>query len=316
MTDPNPPALTTSEWASFGLQVTGELHEGKQSRVFSATTADGQQLAVKLTIAAFADLAVLTERMRLVETLAADVVEVVGPKRLDGALVCAAGGWLVTATPLIDGEHLDSDHLASGHLDSGAVNDARVMGQTLGRLHRELVRQPAFAIPEVAALRLDRPTTDHVDSVDAADSARHADPATRSGWQLLHGDLSDRNLIRTEAGVRIIDFDDCGYGPTTYDIANSLYMVQFDATINGRPDQYRRFRPAFLDGYQDEADRQTDVDAVDAMITTRVAALGYWLDNLAVAPIGIRTATSAWRDTLRDFVNQHRDSGGKKFSGS
>ena len=42
------------------------------------------------------------------------------------------------------------------------------------------------------------------------------------------------------------------------------------------------------------------------LIDLRVAALGAWLDDLEHAPIGIRTASDAWRATLRAFVADHR----------
>ncbi len=36
-----------------------------------------------------------------------------------------------------------------------------------------------------------------------------------------------------------------------------------------------------------------------------------WLDDLATAADGIRTASPAWHETLHSFVTDHRPSGGR-----
>lgn len=84
-----------------------------------------------------------------------------------------------------------------------------------------------------------------------------------SETQLLHGDFSDQNLISTADGLRVFDFDGCGYGPIEYDVANSLYMVLFDADVNGGADEYEAFRPSFLVGYAAVSGRHIEHDVID-----------------------------------------------------
>lgn len=260
------------EWVRLGITIDRELHAGKQSRVFAATL-DGRKVAVKLTDGRLADPGLLAGRMLMAEALADEIEAVVAPARIDGELVHAVGGWLATATPFVDGRQADV----------AVAADAQLLGGTLAGLHRGLSRLPPLKLPPVAALRVDH-DTDH------------------SGWQMLHGDFSDQNVIVTSSGPRVFDFDDCGYGPVVYDLAQSLYMVLFDAQVNANFDRYEAFRPRFLEGYANAAGTVVNLAAVDSFIGARIAALGRWLDDLATAPIGIRTSSPEWRKTLRAFV--------------
>jgi len=223
------------------------------------------------------DVAILSARMQAVETLGGELPAVVTPIRVAGDLIRPIGEWLMTATPFVAGDRL---YISTPHA-------GRLMGQTLARLHEALAAMPVFEIPPVAALESDLPSTDQPSS-------------ERSGWQLLHGDFSDKNLIASPTGLRIFDFDDCGYGPIAYDLANSLYMVLFDSEVNDSRSRYETFRASFLDGYGAVA--TVDVAAVDEMITIRIAALGRWLEDLPNAPIGIQTSSPEWLETLRSFV--------------
>lgn len=272
VSEQHPGLPAPQEWARLGVTIDRELHAGKQSRVFVATL-DGRKVAVKLTHGRLADRTVLVERMLMAEALAREMDAVVAPVRIDGELVHAVGGWLAAATPFVDGRQADV----------AVAADAQLMGGTLAGLHRGLAWLRPFKLPPVAALEVDHDTD-------------------RSRWQLLHGDFSDQNVIVTSAGPRVFDFDDCGYGPAAYDLAQSLYMVLFDAQVNAYSDRYEAFRPPFLLGYADAAGTAVDHAAVDSFIGARIAALGRWLDDLATAPIGIRTSSPEWQKTLRAFV--------------
>lgn len=60
---------------------------------------------------------------------------------------------------------------------------------------------------------------------------------------LIHGDLHQWNYLFHQGQVRAIDFDDCGYGHYLYDMAVTLY------NINWRDDA-AALRAAFLAGYR------------------------------------------------------------------
>jgi Ser/Thr protein kinase RdoA (MazF antagonist) len=282
MSDVGPTPPGSDDWLRWNVDVVAELHAGKQSRVFDAFLA-GKRSAVKLTESRFANIDVLTSRMEAVEALGAVHPGVVAPTRIDAALVQPIGAWLMTATPFIDGERLDES----------VAGDAELLGSALAHLHGAMRQLDRFEIPTIAALES-----------SAADD-------DRTSWQLLHGDFSTQNVISSPTMLRIFDFDDCGYGPVEYDVANSLYMVLFDADVTERQERYEAFRPAFVSGYEHGAGRRVGEAAVDEMIALRIDALGRWLDDLSTSPIGIRTSSSEWLETLAAFVRSHRRMGGQ-----
>ena len=86
-------------------------------------------------------------------------------------------------------------------------------------------------------------------------------------------------------------------------MANALYMVLFDALVNGGSMQkYGEFRTPFVTGYSLQGHQEVADTTLDSLIDLRIRALDYWITNLADAPIGIRTSSPAWRDVLRHFI--------------
>lgn len=64
-------------------------------------------------------------------------------------------------------------------------------------------------------------------------------------YGLIHADLVPENILVTEDGVRIIDFDDAGFGWYLFDIATSLYFITGDSI-------YPAARSALIEGYRSE----------------------------------------------------------------
>jgi hypothetical protein len=105
----------------------------------------------------------------------------------------------------------------------------------------------------------------------------------------------------------VFDFDDCGYGPIEFEVGNTLYMVLFDAAMSSEIERYERFRAWFVDEYRSASNQSVPDELLDTSIGLRVQALSRWLDRPETAPIGIRTATLAWRNSLRAFVRSQDD---------
>ena len=273
--------LTRDEWTRLGFHDVVELGGGWQSRVFTARRCE-ESFVVKLTHAHLVDSDILMRKAMLIENLARLDAAVVGPVPVCGSLVHPFGEWLVAAARLIEGKQFDESGIAHGEL----------LGRALAGLHQSMSGLPTIDIPRVAALESD--TSGRWDSTDAD--------------QLLHGDFAASNLIQTVDGIRIFDFDDCGYGPVEFDIANSLYMVMFDSWVNDRPlSRYQEFRTAFVGGYTTSAGRAIDGGSIDSMIEVRIAALKRWAENPSEAPIGIRDSPPEWIDTLNRFVQAWLD---------
>ena len=269
------------------LEVTGavtahELGEGHQSRVFELMLRDGQRIIAKVLDSALVDARAVRARVDAVAELSDLDQRVCRPIRFGDDLVNLIADDAGSSALLLCFEFADGVALDIGHTD-----DAELMGRTLARLHRSLARVRRRDVPEVAAsqaVRLD----------------------VNEEFQLLHGDFNSGNLRRTNSTVKVFDFEDCGYGPRSLEIANALYMVLFDCIVGGQTERYKSFEGAFLGGYESESDDPIDRVIVDRFIDLRVDALERWLDDLTTAPVGIRTATPEWHQTLRWFVSNYQ----------
>jgi Ser/Thr protein kinase RdoA (MazF antagonist) len=259
-----------------------ELSEGRQSRVFVASRSADQPVIVKVLDASLVDREELETRVAAVAELADLNSSVCRPLPLDGGLVSKLE---------VDGDYLGLvtcyEYAAGAAVVADRSNDATLMGASLALLHASMRRLEPKRLPLVAALRTVRFDTD-------------------GPTQLLHGDFNASNLRRTDGVLRIFDFDDCGYGPLQFDVANALYMVLFDDLTGDSPANYQAFREAFLAGYREASGRPIERDDVHWFVDLRVAALEFWLDNPVTAPTGIRIATAEWHAALRSFIETYR----------
>jgi len=262
-------------WSSVGLTPGSEIHAGHQSRVFVAVRG-GEKVVVKLTDGRLVD-ELFRRRIEVLASLAEIDDSVVGPLTFGSSTVAHLDEWLGVVYPFVAGEALNLTD----------ESDVRRMAGALSRLHDSLNQLGLVDLPAVAALRdVDRVTAD----------------AGFSSEQLLHGDFSDANALLVDGKVRIIDFDDCGYGPVEFEVGNTLYMVLFGASMTSDMLRYERFRTWFVDEYRSVSGHATTDAALDSAIRLRVDALGRWIERPETAPIGIRTATPEWRESLRQFV--------------
>ena len=66
-------------------------------------------------------------------------------------------------------------------------------------------------------------------------------------YGLIHADLVYENILTDEDGVRVIDFDDCGYGWYLFDLATSIFFLQGTEHFNLAQETlimgYRKNRP-------------------------------------------------------------------------
>ena len=202
----------------FDAVVVHELMEGEQSRAFRMVGADGSISVVKLLDASMADRAELDVRLVVTNGLADIDARVCRPLPTHGDL----------AVELTDADghnwYVVRYEFAAGRpLNPGNAQDATSMGTALSELHSSMSRLAPVSLPLVAALRT---------------APRDAITAGARPHQLLHGDFNAGNLRVSDGMVRIFDFDDCGYGPPEFDVANALYMVLFDAVDPRRHQTY------------------------------------------------------------------------------
>ena len=92
---------------------------------------------------------------------------------------------------------------------------------------------------------------------------------------LIHADLHLDNALFWRDDVRIIDFDDCGFGYWLYDIAVSLWELR-------HRDDYEQFRTALIEGYtQHRPLPPGGLTHLDDFIATREVAFGLWYAGIA-----------------------------------
>ncbi|HEX7062945.1 MAG TPA: phosphotransferase [Woeseiaceae bacterium] len=68
-------------------------------------------------------------------------------------------------------------------------------------------------------------------------------PKSRDAYGLIHADLLPENVLVCGERLRVIDFDDCGYGWHLFEIVTALYAVE------GEP-WYAEACDAFIEGYR------------------------------------------------------------------
>ena len=82
------------------------------------------------------------------------------------------------------------------------------------------------------------------------------------------GTLPFDNVLVHRGGVRIIDFDDCGFGYFLYDIAALLDRIEWR-------EDYPRLRTAMLEGYREQRSLSANHEALlDLFLLVRWAFLG------------------------------------------
>jgi Ser/Thr protein kinase RdoA (MazF antagonist) len=97
--------------------------------------------------------------------------------------------------------------------------------------------------------------------------------AEPDAFGLIHADLHLENALFDGHSVRLIDFDDCGFGYWLYDMAVPLWEYR------GRED-YDAILGALLDGYRDRRELP-DLTHLDDFIATRDVAFGLWFAGMA-----------------------------------
>jgi Ser/Thr protein kinase RdoA (MazF antagonist) len=90
-------------------------------------------------------------------------------------------------------------------------------------------------------------------------------------YGLIHADLIPENLLVNGEEVRVIDFDDAGFGWYLFDIATSLYF------ISGDP-HYPAARAALIQGYRSErALPDSMLDHLDTFLAARATTYLGWV---------------------------------------
>lgn len=269
--------LASAALGHWGLAATDiHLIKYRENAVFRVELADGQRVALRIHRYGYHSDAELRSELQWLDALAAAGIPV--PQILpapDGALFrnvqvpAVPEARQVDVFAWVDGRQLGSVE-GGVELDAEAIRGIyRTIGLLAARLHEQTA---AWTLPEgfvrhawdadglagpapfwgrfweLSQLNDDerRLLVQARDAVHAGLSAYGADPANQGRYGLIHADLVAENLLVDGDEVRLIDFDDAGFGWHLFELATALYFESdaphFEAAFEALVEGYRSVR--------------------------------------------------------------------------
>jgi len=253
-----------------------DLIKYRENAVFRATTDDGTRYAVRIHRAGYHSDAELRSELQWIDALAQAGIQVpaILPASDGEPFVVVRGGGVpeprqVDVFEWVQGRQLGAAE--TGVADPAAVRDTyETIGSLAARLHNQatgwalpadftrhawdldgLVGPEPFWGPfwELAALTAEQRELICAarDKVQRELAAYAADPGNGDRYSMIHADFVAENLMVDGSAVRLIDFDDAGFGWHLFELATALY---FEMDADYFPDAYS----ALVQGYRRHRD--------------------------------------------------------------
>lgn len=109
-------------------------------------------------------------------------------------------------------------------------------------------------------------------------------------YSLIHADFVPENLMVDQDGLRLIDFDDAGFGWHLFELATALYFIQEDKC-------YPVAKQALIDGYRQKRPlADEDLDRLDLFLTVRGCTYLGWIRS--------RQETDTARELAPDLIRR------------
>ncbi|MTD14431.1 phosphotransferase [Nakamurella sp. YIM 132087] len=113
-------------------------------------------------------------------------------------------------------------------------------------------------------------------------------------YGLVHADLHQENYLFGPDDVRLIDFDDCGFGHHLDDLAVTLSEIT-------EHDDSAGLRAALLDGYRSARSLPTGAEAdLEVLVAFRFAQILLWKVSLRDHPV----FRDSWREDADDLIDE------------
>lgn len=279
-----------------GLTPTGELLalNSFENRVFRAGFADGSRRVVKVYRPARWSDAQILEEHAFVQALDAAEVPVAAPLVIAGRTLFEHAGFRWAVFPVRGGRAPELDR------DDTLVR----MGRLLGRLHAVGARQPfvhrpaldlasfGYAARDVLGPWIPRELAGVWHGVVEHALTQVERCYARAGTVTrlrLHGDCHPGNVLWTDAGAHLVDFDDCRSGPAVQD----LWML-----LPGEREAQGHALAAVLEGYEEFVDfDDRELHLIEGLRTLRLLHHAAWIAQRWNDPAF--PAAFPWFDTPR-----------------
>lgn len=289
-----------------------KLIKHRENAVFEVAPADGKRYALRLHRPGYHTDVELRSEFAWMRALDAEGIHV--PAMIptaDGAPyteAVAAGNviWQMDLVSWVDGEPLGSD--ARGVADPSAVDALyETMGRIAARIHNQSCRwqPPAWfsrAPWDAQHLAGDAPLWGRFWELPLLSTLQRADllhakrrvyrqlqdfGTAPDRYSMIHADLVPDNILVGADGVRLIDFDDAGFGWHLFELATALYFIRDYA-------YYGAARDALVRGYRKERPLP---EAHIALLPLFLAARGFsYLGWVLTRPE---------TDTARELAGEH-----------
>ena len=212
---------------TYGLFCTGELMplNSYENRVYRVGIEDGAPVAVKFyRPARWTDEAILEEH-RFATMLMEHEIPVVAPMPDgDGNTLNSHRGFRFALFPWQPGRVPELNRPEDFAIVGRYLGRLHALGKTEAFLHRPTITLDTFGTEAVTYLRSEGFIPAHLeaayDSLTEQLLARIDQALTDTGASMirLHGDCHLGNLLWTDSGPHIVDFDDCRMGPAVQDL--------------------------------------------------------------------------------------------------
>ncbi len=109
-------------------------------------------------------------------------------------------------------------------------------------------------------------------------------------YSLIHADFVPENLMLDQNGLRLIDFDDAGFGWHLFELATALYFIQEES-------YYPTARQALIDGYREKRTlSDEDLELLELFLTARGCTYLGWIRS--------RQETDTARELAPDLIRR------------
>lgn len=283
-------------WGLTGAELS--LIKFRENAVFCVKTPAGVRYALRIHRSGYHSEQSLRSELLWVDTLAREGIDVPRP------IPSTTGKFLVKVNrsddvrhvdlfAWIDGQQLGNFETNSAPSPESVSETYTTIGQIAARLHNHTSQWTPPENFERHAWDLEGLVGEHpfwgrfwelpvlsdaqrqliLEARDAVHAGLLAYGQSESNYSMIHADFVPENLLIDGNQVRLIDFDDAGFGWHMFEIATALYFIQPEPF-------YETARSALLQGYQQERPlTQQDLEALPLFLAVRGFTYLGWVQS-------------------------------------